>query len=79
MTSTITTFASDRPAQLPADRARYYRALAARDTRFDGVFFTGVKTTGIYCRPVCTVKTPRESSCEFFTSAAAAEAAGFRP
>lgn len=62
-----------------ADRARFYRALAARDTRFDGVFFTGVKTTGIYCRPVCTVKTPRESSCEFFASAAAAEAAGFRP
>lgn len=56
-----------------------YRALAARDTRFDGVFFTGVKTTGIYCRPVCTVKTPRASSCEFFSNAAAAEAAGFRP
>jgi AraC family transcriptional regulator, regulatory protein of adaptative response / DNA-3-methyladenine glycosylase II len=67
-------------AQAPeADRARFYRALAARDTRFDGVFFTGVKTTGIYCRPVCAVKTPRESSCEFFASAAAAEAAGFRP
>jgi len=61
------------------DRVRYYRALAAKDTRFDGVFFTGVKTTGIYCRPVCTVKTPRESSCEFFLSAAAAEAAGYRP
>jgi len=61
------------------DRASCYRALAARDTRFDGVFFTGVKTTGIYCRPVCGVKTPRESSCQFFGSAAAAEAAGFRP
>ncbi|MGE5651205.1 MAG: AlkA N-terminal domain-containing protein, partial [Bacillota bacterium] len=61
------------------DRAACYRALAAKDTRFDGVFFTGVKTTGIYCRPVCTVKTPRESSCQFFGSAAAAEAAGFRP
>lgn len=57
----------------------YYRALAAKDSRFDGVFFTGVKTTGVYCRPVCGVKTPRESSCEFFSSAAAAEAAGFRP
>lgn len=56
-----------------------YRALAARDTRFDGVFFTGVTTTGVYCRPVCTVKTPRPSSCRFFGSAAAAEAAGFRP
>ncbi|MGZ3235901.1 MAG: AlkA N-terminal domain-containing protein [Burkholderiaceae bacterium] len=61
------------------NRESYYRALMAKDTRFDGVFFTGVKTTGIYCRPVCGVKTPRASSCEFFTSAAAAEAAGFRP
>lgn len=56
-----------------------YRALAAKDARFDGVFFTGVKTTGIYCRPVCSVKTPRASSCVFFSSAAAAEVAGFRP
>jgi AraC family transcriptional regulator of adaptative response / DNA-3-methyladenine glycosylase II len=61
------------------DRESCYRALAAKDTRFDGVFFTGVKTTGIYCRPVCTVKTPRASSCTFFATAAAAEAAGFRP
>lgn len=60
-------------------RESCYRALAAKDTRFDGVFFTGVKTTGIYCRPVCSVKTPRESSCSFFATAAAAEAAGFRP
>ncbi|HWU98294.1 MAG TPA: AlkA N-terminal domain-containing protein [Oxalicibacterium sp.] len=59
--------------------ASCYRALAAKDARFDGVFFTGVKTTGIYCRPVCGVKTPRESSCVFFSTAAAAEAAGFRP
>ncbi len=63
----------------PLDPGICYRALAARDTRFDGVFFTGVTSTGIYCRPVCTVKTPRESSCRFFSSAAAAEAAGFRP
>ncbi|MBV8665118.1 MAG: DNA-3-methyladenine glycosylase 2 family protein [Burkholderiaceae bacterium] len=61
------------------DREVCYRALQARDTRFDGVFFTGVKSTGIYCRPVCTVKTPRASSCTFFPNAAAAEAAGFRP
>lgn len=58
---------------------RYYRALSSRDSRFDGVFFTGVKTTGIYCRPVCGVKTPKAGSCVFFSSAAAAEAAGFRP
>jgi AraC family transcriptional regulator of adaptative response / DNA-3-methyladenine glycosylase II len=61
------------------DRDSCYRALAARDSRFDGVFFTGVKTTGIYCRPVCGVRTPRLSSCLFFGCAAAAEASGFRP
>jgi len=56
-----------------------YRALLARDARFDGVFFTGVKTTGIYCRPVCTAKTPGRDRCRFFASAALAERAGFRP
>src|SRR4029078_1039252 len=57
----------------------YYRALTSRDTRFDGVFFVGVRTTGIYCRPVCTAKTPGRNSCRFFTSTALAEQAGFRP
>ncbi|MEB0138849.1 MULTISPECIES: AlkA N-terminal domain-containing protein [unclassified Undibacterium] len=61
------------------DGEHCYRALEARDSRFDGVFFTGVKTTGIYCRPICPAKTPRASSCTFFRYAAAAEAAGFRP
>lgn len=56
-----------------------YRALVARDTRFDGVFFVAVKTTGIYCRPICTAKTPRRTSCRFFAGAAQAEQAGFRP
>jgi AraC family transcriptional regulator, regulatory protein of adaptative response / DNA-3-methyladenine glycosylase II len=56
-----------------------YRALVARDSRFDGVFFVGVKTTGIYCRPICTAKTPRRERCHFFVSAALAEQAGFRP
>lgn len=56
-----------------------YQALLTRDSRFDGRFFTGVATTGIYCRPVCPVKTPRRQSCSFFPSAAAAESAGFRP
>jgi AraC family transcriptional regulator of adaptative response / DNA-3-methyladenine glycosylase II len=57
----------------------YYRALTARDDCFDGVFFVGVKTTGIYCRPVCTAKTPGRQSCRFFASAALAEQAGYRP
>ncbi|MEO8135401.1 MAG: AlkA N-terminal domain-containing protein, partial [Betaproteobacteria bacterium] len=54
-------------------------ALQSRDSRFDGKFFVGVSTTGIYCRPVCTAKTPGHSRCTFFPSAAAAEGAGFRP
>jgi len=61
------------------DEDACYRALLARDARFDGLFFTGVRTTGIYCRPVCTAKTPARSSCRFFASAALAEQAGFRP
>ncbi|MEB0135991.1 AlkA N-terminal domain-containing protein [Actimicrobium sp. CCC2.4] len=62
----------------PAD-AHCYRALTARDARFDGIFFTGVSSTGIYCRPVCPARTPRAEMCRFFSSAAAAEQAGFRP
>jgi AraC family transcriptional regulator of adaptative response / DNA-3-methyladenine glycosylase II len=58
--------------------AACYEAHRTRDSRFDGVFFTGVRTTGIYCRPVCPARTPRESSCTFFATAAAAESAGFR-
>jgi AraC family transcriptional regulator of adaptative response / DNA-3-methyladenine glycosylase II len=56
-----------------------YRALSARDARFDGLFFVGVTTTGIYCRPVCTARTPRPDRCRFFASAALAEREGFRP
>lgn len=63
---------------LPADDARYL-ALKARDARFDGSFFTGVTSTGIYCRPVCAVRTPRRENCRFFDLAAQAERAGFRP
>lgn len=54
-------------------------ALLARDARFDGHFFTGVTSTGIYCRPVCAVRTPRRDNCRFFALAAQAERAGFRP
>ena len=56
-----------------------YSAYAARDPRFDGVFFIGVTSTGIYCRPVCTARTPRQANCRFFESAALAEQAHFRP
>jgi len=61
------------------DAESCYRALAARDARFDGLFFVGVTTTRIYCRPVCTARTPRRDRCRFFPSAAAAENGGFRP
>jgi len=56
-----------------------YRALKARDARFDGRFFVAVSSTRIYCRPVCTVKPPKRENCRFFPSAAAAESSGYRP
>jgi AraC family transcriptional regulator of adaptative response / DNA-3-methyladenine glycosylase II len=56
-----------------------YRALKARDARFDGRFFVAVSSTRIYCRPVCTVKPPRRENCRFYPSAAAAESGGYRP
>jgi AraC family transcriptional regulator, regulatory protein of adaptative response / DNA-3-methyladenine glycosylase II len=56
-----------------------YLALKARDARFDGSFFTGVTSTGIYCRPVCKVRTPKRENCRFFQHAAMAEREGFRP
>lgn len=56
-----------------------YRAMTSRDVRFDGVFYVGVTSTGIYCRPVCPVKSPRQENCLFFESAEAAEKAAFRP
>jgi len=61
------------------DASRCYAAVRSRDRRFDGRFFTGVKTTGIYCRPVCPARTPLERNVTFFAHAAAAEEAGFRP
>src|SRR5947209_392683 len=55
------------------------RARLARDSRFDGAFYTGVKTTRIYCRPTCPVKPAKSGNVVFFPTAAAAERAGFRP
>lgn len=56
-----------------------YQALLCRDRRFDGRFFIGVRTTGVYCRPVCPAPSPKFGNIEFFPCAAAAEEAGFRP
>jgi len=60
------------------DAERCYRAVAGRDARFDGWFFTAVHTTGIYCRPSCPARTPLARNVSFFTTAAAAQGAGFR-
>jgi AraC family transcriptional regulator of adaptative response / DNA-3-methyladenine glycosylase II len=64
---------------LPLDTDACYRALQTHDARFDGCFFTGVTSTGIYCRPICRVRTPKPQNCRFFSLAAQAEAEGFRP
>src|SRR6188768_815156 len=61
------------------DHRRLYNALTARDSRFDGVFFVGVTSTGIYCRPICRVKTPKAANCRFFDTPQQAEQGGFRP
>src|SRR5260370_28301918 len=55
------------------------RARLSRDPRFDGRFFIGVTSTGIYCRPICPAPSPKERNVRYFPSAAAAGEAGFRP
>jgi AraC family transcriptional regulator of adaptative response / DNA-3-methyladenine glycosylase II len=64
---------------MPLDALHCYEVIKARDSRFDGVFFVGVSTTGVYCRPVCTVRTPGRDRCTYYSNAASAEAAGYRP
>jgi AraC family transcriptional regulator of adaptative response / DNA-3-methyladenine glycosylase II len=61
------------------DAAACFRAAATRDARFDGRFFIAVKSTGIYCRPICPARTPKPENVVFYPSAAAAQEAGFRP
>ena len=56
-----------------------YRAFQMRDARFDGRIFSGVTSTGIYCRPICPARTPKRENMRFYRSAAAAQEAGFRP
>jgi AraC family transcriptional regulator, regulatory protein of adaptative response / methylated-DNA-[protein]-cysteine methyltransferase len=66
-------------AVMSLDFAECDRARLARDPSYDGRFYTGVRTTGVYCRPVCPVRPAKSANVSFFPSAAAAEAAGFRP
>ena len=65
---------------MPAmDSTGLYAAYKAKDTRFDGRFFVGISTTGIYCRPVCRARQPKAENCTFYPTAAEAEQAGYRP
>jgi AraC family transcriptional regulator, regulatory protein of adaptative response / DNA-3-methyladenine glycosylase II len=66
-------------AFMELDPAVCRQALLSRDARFDGRFFVGVRTTGIYCRPICPARPPKAENCLFLPSAAAAQQAGFRP
>lgn len=73
------TRSQDQQPDKKSETAVFYQALLARDRRFDGRFFTGVHTTGIYCRPICPARTPLLKNVDFYKTAAAAEEAGFRP
>jgi AraC family transcriptional regulator of adaptative response / DNA-3-methyladenine glycosylase II len=68
-----------RPRARRLDAERCWRAYAQRDARYDGRFFAGVTTTGIFCRPVCPARRPRREHLRFFPDAASAARAGFRP
>ncbi len=61
------------------NKSSLYAAFKAKDSRFDGRFFVGISSTGIYCRPVCKAKQPKIENCTFYTTAAEAEQAGYRP
>jgi AraC family transcriptional regulator of adaptative response / DNA-3-methyladenine glycosylase II len=69
----------DDACTMDMDRTACYRAISTRDARFDGRLFVGVKTTGVYCRPICPARTPKFVNVSFYPSAAAAQEAGFRP
>ncbi|MFP3153184.1 helix-turn-helix domain-containing protein [Lachnospiraceae bacterium ZAX-1] len=64
---------------LATDSMGLYAAFKAKDARFDGRFFVGISTTGIYCRPVCKARQPKKNNCTFYHTAAEAEQAGYRP
>jgi len=61
------------------DDTAAYQVITARDARLDGRLFVGVTSTGIYCRPICPARTPKESNCRFFSGPQEAENAHFRP
>ena len=57
----------------------YYGALLKKNPEYEGVFYVGVKTTGVFCRPTCSARKPKFENCEFFTTAKEALLASFRP
>ena len=61
------------------EKRAWYEAFKFKDSRFDGRFFVGVSSTGVYCRPVCRAKLPKAENCSFYRTAAEAEQAGYRP
>jgi AraC family transcriptional regulator of adaptative response/methylated-DNA-[protein]-cysteine methyltransferase len=61
------------------DRKTMYNALLNKDSSFEGIFFVGVKTTGVFCRPTCTARKPKEENVDFFSSAKEALKNGYRP
>ena len=69
----------DEDCVMDMDRIACYRAISTRDARFDGRLFVGVKTTGIYCRPICPARTPKFANVSFYPIRGAAQEAGFRP
>lgn len=60
-------------------KQEYYKALVAKDSAYDGIFFAGIKTTGIFCHPTCTARKPKYENCHFYLTAEEALLAGFRP
>src|SRR5579872_6108629 len=60
-------------------KKEYYKALIEKDRAYEGVFFVGVKTTGVFCRPTCPARKPKFENCEFFETAQQALLASFRP
>ena len=74
------TFPVNKPVEFPQPIHRdFYRILLNRDSRYDGCFFVGVQSTGVYCRPICPARKPNRINCVFYRSATEAEKAGFRP
>lgn len=63
----------------PQNKKNYYQALIAKNTEYEGVFYVGVKTTGVFCRPTCPARKPKFEHCEFFETAQQALLASFRP